>query len=189
MKKLFVNGLLLTLCTIVIFCGGYTVIVLGIARFPKGSGNGWTVNYPDGKSGYGYSRIAQQFTADKYFWSRPSAVNYDAAGSGGSNKGPSNPEYLKDVRTRIDSFLVHNPGIRKSRVPAELVTGSGSGLDPDISPEAAMVQIPRIAKARNIPAEKIRRLIIGNTEKPVMGLFGPSKINVLALNIALDELK
>ena len=82
----------------------------------------------------GYANIGQRFTDDKYFWSRPSAVAYNAAGSGGSNKGPCNPDYLKDVQAHIDSFLAHNPGVRAADIPAELVTYSGSGLDPDLSP-------------------------------------------------------
>src|SRR5437879_2650697 len=91
----------------------------------------------------GYENVGQKFTKDKYFWVRPSAVDYNAAGSGGSNKGPSNPDYLKQVQDRIDTFMVHNPTVKKSEVPAEMVTASGSGLDPDISPAGAAVQSVR----------------------------------------------
>ncbi|MFI5156025.1 MAG: potassium-transporting ATPase subunit C, partial [Chitinophagales bacterium] len=128
------------------------------------------------------------FTQDKYFWSRPSAVAYNAAGSGGSNKGPTNPDYLKDVQSRIDSFLVHNPGIKKEEIPAELVTASGSGEDPNLSVMGALVQVSRIAKIRNLNEDNLKKLVASQTERPVLGLFGPEKVNVLKLNIALDAL-
>jgi K+-transporting ATPase ATPase C chain len=137
----------------------------------------------------GYAEIGQKFDQDKYFWSRPSAVAYNAAGSAGSNKGPTNPDYLKDVQSKIDTFLAHNPGVKKEEIPAELVTYSGSGLDPDISPEGAYVQVARIAKTRKIREEKIRELIAQHIQKSLLGFLGPEKINVLKLNVALDEMK
>ncbi len=93
----------------------------------------------------GYALEGQNFSSDKYFMSRPSAAGYNAAGSSGSNKGPTNPDYLKDVQSRIDSFLVHNKTVQKEQIPAELVTASGSGLDPDLSPAGAYIQVARIA--------------------------------------------
>ncbi|HQY12236.1 MAG TPA: potassium-transporting ATPase subunit C, partial [Ferruginibacter sp.] len=120
---------------------------------------------------------------------RPSAVDYNAAGSAGSNKGPKNPDYLKQVQDRIDSFLVHNPGVKKEEIPAELVTASGSGLDPDISPAGASVQVKRIAAVRKLAEATIISLIDKQTEKPLLGFMGPAKVNVLKLNIALDKLK
>src|SRR4029077_20855161 len=87
-----------------------------------------------------YANIAQKFTDDKYFWSRPSAVDYNAAGSGGSNKGPTNPDYLAQVQAGIDTFMEHNPSVKKSESPSELVTASGSGEDPNLSPDGALVQ-------------------------------------------------
>jgi K+-transporting ATPase ATPase C chain len=108
-------------------------------------------------------------------------------GSGGSNKGPTNPDYLKSVQAAIDTFIVHNPGVNKSDIPAELVTASGSGLDPDLSPEGAKIQVKRIARLRHIPEEDLQKLVDEHTDKPLLGLFGPSKVNVLKLNIALDE--
>ena len=136
----------------------------------------------------GYTLEGQPFTQDKYFWSRPSAVAFNAAGSGGSNKGPSNPDYLKDVAARIDSFLAHNPGIQRKDIPSELVTFSGSGLDPDLSPEAAYIQVSRIAKVRNLTEDRVRAIIDVNLEKPLLGLLGPEKVNVLKLNLSLDKL-
>ncbi|MEO9003744.1 MAG: potassium-transporting ATPase subunit C, partial [Ginsengibacter sp.] len=108
---------------------------------------------------------------------------------GGTNKEASNPDYLKTVQDRVDSFLVHNPGISKSEIPTDLVTASASGLDPNISVQAATIQIKRIAKTRGIAEGNLQQLIVSNTEKPLAGMFGPEKINVLKLNIALDNLK
>jgi potassium-transporting ATPase KdpC subunit len=116
-------------------------------------------------------------------------VGYNAAGSGGSNKGPSNPDYLKDAQARIDTFLAHNPGVDRANVPAELVTASGSGLDPHLSPAAAQVQVRRIARVRGISEEKLVQLVDKHTNGPLLGLFGPSTVNVLALNSALDEVR
>jgi K+-transporting ATPase ATPase C chain len=187
MKTYLLPSLKLTAVLIIICSVLYPLLIAGIAKTSPGGGNGETIEV-NGKV-VGYANIGQKFTADKYFWSRPSAVNYNAAGSGGSNKGPSNPDYLKDVHSRIDSFMVHNPGIKKEQIPADMVTASGSGLDPDISRQAAMVQVKRIAKTRNISEEKINQLVESKIETPLIGLFGPEKINVLKLNVALDQLK
>ena len=135
----------------------------------------------------GYANIGQHFSADNYFWSRPSAIGYNAAGSSGSNKGPSNPDYLKDVQAHIDSFLVHNPGVKKEEIPAELVTYSGSGLDPDLSPAGAKIQVKRIATVRHLDEGKLNDLVDRYTERPLLGIFGPERVNVLKLNIALDK--
>ena len=170
---------MILLCSIL-----YPLFIAGIAKLAPGGGKGETVSV-NGKV-VGYANIGQKFTEDKYFWSRPSAVDYKASGSAGSNKGPTNPDYLKQVQDRIDHFLVHNPGIRKEEIPAELVTASGSGLDPDISPASAFVQVKRIAAVRGIEEDKIKSLVEQHIDKTVMG---PSVVNVLKLNIALDNLK
>lgn len=184
MKKYLLPSIKLTAVMILLCAVVYPLLIAGIARFSKGGGGGEKIMV-NGKV-TGYASIGQKFTEDKYFWGRPSAVDYNAAGSGGSNKGPSNPDYLKQVKDRIDSFLVHNPSVKKEQVPAEMVSASGSGLDPDVSPKAALIQIDRVAKARNLSEEKIRQLVEKQTEKP---LIGPSHINVLKLNIELDTLK
>ena len=136
----------------------------------------------------GFENIGQKFTDLRYFWGRPSAVDYNGASTGASNKGPTNPDYLKTVQDRIDTLLKYNPGIKKSDIPADMVTASGSGLDPHISIQGAMFQTPRISKARNIDEEKLRALVEKNIERPLLGLFGPERINVLKLNLALDGL-
>src|SRR6201991_150778 len=139
MKKNLVISLKLTIALIILCAVIYPLLIAGIGKATPGGGKGTTV-IVNGKV-VGYERLGQKFTEDKYFWGRPSAVEYNSAGSAGSNKGPSNPDYLKLVQDRIDSFLVHNPGINKSDIPAEMVTASGSGLDPHISPDGAYIQV------------------------------------------------
>src|ERR1700744_1123415 len=184
MKQHILPALKLTLICVIFFCGIYTLVILGIAQLAPNKGEGETATL-QGKV-VGYALEGQAFTKDTYFWSRPSAVGYNAAGSAGSNKGPSNPDYLKDVQAHIDSFLVHNPGVKKEDIPAELVTYSGSGLDPDLSPAGVRIQIARVAAARHIAPEKLSTLVDRYTEKPLLGLFGPAKVNILKLNIGLD---
>ena len=186
MKQHILPALRLTLVCVVFFCGIYTLAIFGIAQFAPNKGNGETISVNN--KVVGYLLEGQNFSNDKYFYSRPSAAGYNAAGSSGSNKGPSNPDYLKDVQSKIDSFLVHNPSIKKEEIPSELVTASGSGLDPNLSPQAAYVQIPRIAKARNLSEERVRNIVELHVQKPLLGLFGTTTVNLLQLNIDLDKL-
>jgi len=132
----------------------------------------------------GFKNVGQRFTDIRYFWSRPSAVDYNAAGSGGSNKGPSNPAYLKEVQARIDTFLLQHPYLHRSEVPADMVTASGSGLDPDISETAAIAQLQRVAEARHISINDLKQLVQQQTTRP---FFGPATVNVLLLNASLDK--
>ena len=185
MKNNLIIAVRLTLFCAVFFAGFYTLSILGVAQFAPNQGKGEIVTI-NGKNQH--INVAQKFTEDKYFWSRPSAVDYNAAGSGGSNKGTSNPEYLKEVDTRIAVFTAKNPTVQRSEIPSELVTASGSGLDPNISVQGAKVQINRIAKARNIKPELIDSIIKKHTEESLIGVLGPEKINVLLLNIELDNL-
>ncbi|MDF2381102.1 K(+)-transporting ATPase subunit C [Nostoc ellipsosporum NOK] len=180
--SLRLSAVMIVLCAVI-----YPLFIAAVGKLAPGGGKGQTESI-NGKV-VGYSNVGQKFTQDKYFWGRPSAVDYNAAGSAGSNKGPSNPEYLQIVRDRVDTFLVHNPGITEKDIPAEMVTASGSGLDPHISPASAFIQIKRVAIARGLPETKIKELVNAHIEAPLAGLFGPSKINVLQLNMALDELK
>ncbi|MFI5130200.1 MAG: K(+)-transporting ATPase subunit C [Chitinophagales bacterium] len=187
MKQNILPAIRLTLVCMVFFMGIYSLVVLAGAQLAPGKGKGETVVVNN--KVVGWKLLGQKFTDDKYFWSRPSAVDYNAAGSGGSNKGPTNPDYLQQVKDRIDSFLVHNPGVDKKNIPSDLVTASGAGLDPHISVQGAYVQVKRISATRNIPEEKIKALVDQHVEKPLLGLFGTEKVNVLKLNIDLDNLK
>ncbi|MCW3083612.1 MAG: K(+)-transporting ATPase subunit [Bacteroidetes bacterium] len=177
----------LTIICLVFFSVLYPLAITGIAQFAPAKGKGETVEV-NGKI-VGFQKIGQSFTDSIYFLGRPSAVNYNAAGSGGSNKGPSNPDYLKEVQARIDAFLVRHPYLQKKDIPADLVTASGSGLDPDISAEAALVQVKRIAQVRKIPEEKVKQLVEKNIQKPLWGMFGTEKVNVLELNIELNSIR
>jgi K+-transporting ATPase ATPase C chain len=188
MKTYLLPSIKLTVILLVLLAGLYPLAIAGIGKLTPGHGDGETIQFK-GRT-VGFANVGQKFTKDQYFWSRPSAVDYKADASGGSNKGPSNPDYLnKDVKGRIDTFLKHNPTVKKEQIPAELVTASGSGLDPDLSPAGAKIQVARVAKARGISEQQVLALVDSHTEGPLLGLFGPSKVNVLKLNIALDELK
>ena len=184
MKRNFLISLKLTLVMIILCAVLYPLLIAGIGRLAPGGGKGKTLSV-NGKV-VGYELLGQKFTDDKYFWGRPSAVDYNAAGSAGSNKGPFNPDYLKLVQDRIDTFLVHNPGVKKEEIPADLITASGSGLDPNISPASAYVQVKRVASIRNLPEDKVRTLVDQHIERTILG---PSVVSVLKLNIALDSLK
>jgi len=187
MKKNVLISVRLTIVMIILCAVLFPLLIAAIGKATPGGGKGKTIS-ANGRV-VGYELVGQKFTQDKYFWSRPSAVDYNAAGSAGSNKGPSNPDYLKIVQDRIDTFLVHNPGVKREEIPADLVTASGSGLDPDISPASAYVQVKRVAAIRHITEDKVKALVDAHVDKPFLGIFGPSRVNVLKLNVALDELK
>ena len=187
MKNL-IKSIRITLAFCVFFSIFYILILWIFAQFAgpnKGNAEVATLN---GQI-VGAANVGQMFTQDIYFWGRPSAAGdgYDATSYAGSNKGPTNEEYLAEVETRIDSFLVHHPYLNREDVPAEMVTASGSGLDPNITPECAYVQVKRVAEARGMDETVVKEIVTQQIEKPFLGLFGPDKVNVLKLNIALEE--
>src|ERR1700759_2272817 len=177
MKKYLMPSIKITIVMLILCSVLYPLFIAAVGKLTPGNGDGETIKV-NGKV-VGYAIVGQKFTDDKYFWSRPSAVDYNAGGSGGSNKGPTNPDYLKTVQDRIDKFLVHNPGVDKKDIPAELVTAAGSGEDPDLSPAAAKVQIKRIAAIRHIDENKLNTLVDQHTDGPIRGFLGPSTVNVL----------
>jgi K+-transporting ATPase ATPase C chain len=136
----------------------------------------------------GSALIGQNFTSPGYFNGRPSAVGYDASNSGGSNYGPTSVTLMNQTRRRVEQFR-HENGLRSNAsVPADMVLSSGSGLDPHISVDGAKLQVARVAKVREVPESEIQALVDRYTEPPQFGIFGQTKVNVLKLNIALDEL-
>jgi K+-transporting ATPase ATPase C chain len=187
MKSDFLKSIRITLVFCVIF-SVFVVILYAFAHvFTPNKGQAEVVEL-NGKI-VGADNVGQLFKKDIYFWGRPSAANYQGDASSGSNKGPTNAAYLKDVKCRIDTFLMSHPYLKRSEVPAEMVTASGSGLDPDISPESAYVQVKRVAKARGMSEEAVKAIVEKQIEKPLLGLFGPAKVNVLKLNVALEQSK
>jgi K+-transporting ATPase ATPase C chain len=183
LKPAILSLVLLTVLTGV----AYPLVVTAIAHlvFP-GQANGSLI-LKDGKS-IGSMLIGQPFDDPKYFWSRPSATSPfadNAANSAGSNLGPTNPDLVKAVQGRIDALRAADPG-NTALIPVDLVTASGSGLDPHISPAGARYQVPRVAKARGLDEARVRDLVAQYTEGRQWGLFGEPRVNVLQLNLALD---
>ncbi len=165
----------------------YPIAVTGISKaiFPDAAGGSLIVK--DGKP-VGSELIGQNFADPKYFWGSPSATSpqpNNGMASGGSNLGPLNPALVDAVKGRVDALKAADPGNRMS-IPADLVTASGSGLDPEISPAAAAYQIERIARIRKLKAETVAALVAKNTAGRQLGLFGEPRVNVLKLNLALD---
>ena len=185
MKNLWIS-LKFTLVMCVVLTIGYVLILRLTAAVASPNDGEAPMVELNGKV-VGAANVGQQFTDDRYFWGRPSAVDYNGGASGGSNKGTNNPEYLAEVEARIEVFLEAHPYLERDDVPAEMVTASGSGLDPDISPRGAEVQICRVAEARGMSEDQVRKIVEKTIQKPWLGLFGTYKVNVLKLNIALDE--
>lgn len=181
--KNFLISIKITIVFCIVLFVGYVLVLWGFAAVTQPNAGRAEVVTLNGEV-VGASNVGQQFTDVKYFWSRPSNVDYNGSGSGGSNKGNSNPEYLEALETRIEAFLVAHPYLDRSQVPSEMVTASASGLDPHISPASAKVQARRVAEARSISIDDINKLIM---ESQQSSLVGPSFINVLKLNVALDE--
>lgn len=168
----------------------YPLVVTGAAQalFPGQSAGSLIVI--DGKP-VGSELIGQNFSDPKNFWGRPSATGpmpYNASASSGSNQGPLNPALTDAVKARVAALKAADPD-NTALVPVDLVTASASGLDPHISPAAAAYQANRVARLRNVPPEKVRQLIADETDKPLFGVLGESRVNVLKLNLALQSLR
>jgi len=183
-----------TLMLAVVCCGIYPLVVFGIGQtLFHDKANGSLLIDSTG-SVRGSRLLGQQFTADKYFISRPSdaganGMAYDATSSGGSNLGPTSQKLSDTIKQNIASYRAQNNLDTNAPVPADAVTASGSGLDPHISVRNAELQAPRVAKARNLSLEKVLSVIRANTDSADFGILGESGVNVLALNLALDQLK
>jgi potassium-transporting ATPase KdpC subunit len=168
----------------------YPLAVTGTAQllFPA-QANGSLIETNDHVVGSRF--IGQAFDDPRYFWGRPSATSpfpYNASASTGSNLGPSNPALLEAVRGRVEALRAADPDRASIPVPVDLVTSSGSGLDPEISPAAALYQVHRVARVRGLPEDRVRGLVNANVEGRTLGILGEPRVNVLRLNLALDEL-
>jgi len=192
MKEFFAelrSAVLVTFVFAVVCCGLYPLVVYGFAQaLFHDKANGSLIADATGTP-RGSRLIGQQFTADKYFHSRPSAAGngYDAANSSGSNLGPTSQKLNDAIKERIQSYRKENGLKDNAPVPADAVTASGSGLDPHISPLNAELQATRVAKARGVSIEKVRELISRYTDKPDLGILGETSVNGLELNLALDS--
>ena len=187
MKNFWIS-IRITLAMCLLLGVGYVLVLRGVSAVAgPGDGQAETLTF-DGRT-VGAANVGQQFTDTRYFWGRPSAVDYNGGGSGGSNKAATNPEYLAEVERRVQDFLAAHPYLTREEVPSEMVTASGSGLDPDISPRGAQVQVRRVAEARGLDAAAVRHLVDSLTQRPWLGLFGTEKVNVLRLNIALETMQ
>jgi len=187
--KTFKTALMATAVLTVLTGIVYPIAVWCIAQtiFPSQASGSLIVA---GNKVVGSSLIGQNFSSPRYFQSRPSAAGdkgYDAAGSSGSNLGPTNKALIDAVKLRLKNFVESNPGTDARQVPIDLVTASGSGLDPEISPAAASLQVARVARARGLSEDQVRQLIAENTRSRSIGIFGEPGVNVLLLNLALDR--
>lgn len=184
------SAALLLLAFTVLTGVAYPLLVTGIAQGIMPVRANGSLMVQSGKAA-GSALIGQPFSDPNYFWGRPSATGpfpYNAAASSGSNLGPTNPALAEAVGTRIAALRAADPG-NNVPVPVDLVTASASGLDPHISPAAAQFQVPRVARTRNLPEERVKQLVAQNTEHRQLGVLGEPRVNVLRLNLALDALK
>lgn len=186
MVKEIKQAVLFTLVAMVLLGGVYNVLLAAIGRvvFPA-QAEGSLIRRDDGTV-VGSRLIGQNFTKPEYFQPRPSGVNYNAASTGGTNYGPSNPDHLKAVRERLDAVIAQE-NVMAGQVPSEMVTASGGGMDPHIPPAAAELQAARVALTRNASVDRVRALVQAHTEPPTLGFLGRARVNVLELNLALDE--
>lgn len=187
MGKLIYRSIMITLILVVITGVIYPLAVTGITQFifPKNAKGSFIEK--DGRI-IGSTLIGQAFNKPEYFHSRPSAVNYDASSSGGSNLGPTNIDLINNVNDNISKILDENSNVYMSDIPVDLVTASASGLDPHISPQAAYIQVARVAKARGLDEQVVRELVDSHIKGRDLGILGEPRVNVLLLNLDLDNL-
>ena len=190
MIKVAIRATLATLVLAVLTGLVYPLVITGIAQVgisSKANGSLITV----GGQVVGSSSIGQLWTGDKWFYGRPSAVSYDASASSGSNLGPTSASLAQQIKDRAAAILKQegpfNPGLTIAGIPVDLLTASGSGLDPDISEAAALLQVPRIAAARGLPIATVRALVESHLQRAQYGFLGLPRVNVLRLNIALSQ--
>ncbi|WP_243526007.1 K(+)-transporting ATPase subunit C [Bacillus pseudomycoides] len=175
--------------TFLVLCGlVYPLLVTGIAQAMMKDNADGSLIYNEKNEVVGSKLIGQNFKDPRYFHGRVSSIEYKAEASGSNNYAPSNPDLVKRVEKSVVDWKEKNPSVPVTEVPMDLVTNSGSGLDPDISPEAAYVQVDRISKLTNISKEKLNQLIKDQTEGAALGLFGEDRVNVLKLNLELQKL-
>jgi K+-transporting ATPase ATPase C chain len=188
MKSTFRPALIL-FAMLTLICGViYPYAVTGIGKLAFSSQAEGSIVAQNGAA-VGSSLIGQAFTSPQYFWGRPSATGpmpNNASASGGSNLGPTNPALMDAVKARIDALKAADPG-NTAAVPVDLVTASGSGLDPDISVAAAYYQMPRVARERKMAVEEVKAIVDRISQPQYLGFFGENRVNVLALNLALDQ--
>jgi K+-transporting ATPase ATPase C chain len=184
----FRRAALATLALAVVCCGLYPLLVFGISQVLFHDQANGSLMVDAGGVVHGSRLIGQPFTADKYFHPRPSSAGngYDPTSSGGSNLGPTSQKLRDAIAQNLADYRAQNGLATNAPVPADAVTGSGSGLDPHISPENAALQAPRVAKARGLAVEKVSALIRQNTDPADLGILGEPGVNVLRLNLALD---
>ena len=189
MKRTILIALRMTVLSLLVLGVAYPLAVTGVARLA----------FPDASAGsliagqdalVGSSLIGQGFETDRYFHSRPSAAGsgYDAMASSASNLAPTSLRLVEDVGSRIDAIVSREIGVGRGDVPVDLVTASGSGLDPDISPDSAMLQVERVARARGLDADDVSDLVSSHVTERQFGFLGERRVNVLELNLALDAL-
>ncbi|MEW4369575.1 potassium-transporting ATPase subunit KdpC [Paenibacillus kandeliae] len=188
MKNVWIS-LRTTAVFFLICCVGYQLIVTGIASVALPKQAAGSLIYNKENQVVGSELIGQSFTDPQYFQGRVSSVEYNANGSGSSNLAPSNPDLIKRMQESITTWKQQNPNVPVSQLPMDLITNSGSGLDPDITPQAAQAQIPRISKLTGVSEQQLQSLIAQNTTSPQLGIFGEPAVNVLKMNMALQQLR
>jgi len=189
MKRMMLIALRMTVLSVLALGIAYPLAVTGVARlaFPQASEGSLITSRGEP---VGSALIGQRFETDRYFHSRPSAAGsgYDAMASAASNRAPTSRQLIDDVTDRVDAIVQSETGVSRGDVPVDLVTASGSGLDPDISPDSATLQVERVARTRGLDPDVVRALVRQHTTERQFGFLGERRVNVLRLNLALDAL-